>query len=124
MLTMGTEAEEEEKDAPDELSLDAILDVLSHHHRRTLFRWLREQPEQSVDAQALISHLIQQEQKRMRKTPNPDHIQAALYHIHLPKLSETGLVTHDETAQVYEYHSNDRLEKWLELIDSEHESEW
>ncbi|MDS0473513.1 hypothetical protein [Natrinema sp. 1APR25-10V2] len=114
----------EGEDASDELSLDAILDVLSHHHRRTLFRWVRDQPKQQADSQALIDHLIQQEHERMGKTPNPDHIQAALYHIHLPKLSETELVTHDEAAQEYQYHSNDRLEKWLELIDSEHESEW
>lgn len=114
----------EGRDAPDELSLDAILDVLSHHHRRILFRWLRDQPDQRADSQALINRLIQQEHERMGKTPSPDHIQAALYHIHLPKLNETGLVTHDEAAQEYQYHPNDRLEKWLELIDSEHESEW
>lgn len=114
----------EEGDPPDELSLDAILDVLSHHHRRTLFRWLRDQSDQRADSEALLNHLIQQEHERVGKAPSPDHIRATLHHIHLPKLSETGLVTHDEVAQEYQYHPNDRLEKWLELIDSEHASEW
>ncbi|MDS0473528.1 hypothetical protein [Natrinema sp. 1APR25-10V2] len=119
---MGEKADEGNASA--ELSLNAILDVLSHHHRRTLFRWVRDQPDQRADSQALIDHLIQQERKRLGKTPNPDHVQAALYHIHLPKLTETELITHDEAVQEYQYHPNERLEKWLDLIDAEHESEW
>lgn len=46
---------------PHELSLDAILDVLSHHHRRTLFRWLWDQPDQRANAQTVIDQIGEQE---------------------------------------------------------------
>ncbi|RKD88556.1 DUF7344 domain-containing protein [Halopiger aswanensis] len=105
------------------LSLDAILDALSHHHRRTLFRWLRNQPDQRANAEDVLNHLINQEQERMGKAPNPNHIEVTLHHVHAPKLSGLRLVTYDDAAEEYQYHTNDRLEKWLDLIDAEHELE-
>lgn len=114
----------EDEDDGFTLSLDAILDVLSHHHRRTLLRWLQEQPNQCADVQDVITQLVEQERERTGKTPNSDYIQITLYHVHQPKLSETELITYDDKEEEFRYHQNDQLEKWLELIDAEHESEW
>ena len=121
---MGTGDEGDSDVAEESLSLDAILDALSHHQRRTLLRWIREQPDQRAATSDVMKHLIDQEGKRTGHTPSPDHVELSLLHMHVPKLSNIGLLTYDEEAKEYTYHPNERFTKWLDLIVSEHESEW
>lgn len=105
------------------LSVDAILDFMAHHHRRAMLRALREAPDNTVSEDKLISRLQDQEQARTGKQPSWDHISAALHHIHEPKLSEAGIISYDESSEEYQYHPNDRVEKWLDHIESVHETE-
>lgn len=105
-----------------ELSLDAILDLLSHHHRRRMLQLLRDDTEEAVPQDELISELRNQEADRTSQQPSWDHLSAVLHHVHDPKLSEVEVISFDESEGVYHYHPDERLEKWLELIESEHES--
>lgn len=118
----GEEREGTDGDAPS-LSLDAILDILAHHHRRGLLLSLRESTEGRLSEDDVISLFQHQEETRVGKRPSWDHLSASLHHIHEPKLSEAGLVTYDESDSVYRYHPDERVEKYLDLIESEHETE-
>lgn len=105
------------------LTLDAVLDILSHHQRRDLLRLFHDSSTRTVDFEECVSHLLERERRRMGKVPGPDHLRITLRHVHLPKLGEMGLVTYDESAETLRYHPNDSVESWLDLIDSERDTE-
>lgn len=108
-------------DAP--LSLDTILDLLAHHHRRAMLHALMVKSENTIEEQEMIARLEGVEQKRTGEKPSSDHLAVSLHHTHLPKLSQAGVVTYDENEERYQYHPDEKIEKWLELIESEHEEE-
>lgn len=120
-MTSGGSGETNE-DAPT-LSVDAILDILAHHHRRALLRSLREAAEGQMPEAEIISLFQEQEEARLGKQPSWDHLSASLHHIHEPKLSEAGLITYDAGDGVYYYHPDERVEKYLDFIESEHETD-
>ncbi len=101
------------------LSLDAILDLLAHHHRRALLRKLRAASD-TVAEDELLGHVQEQEKARTGVLPSWDHISATLHHVHEPKLSEAGVLSYYEGKETYEYHPNERLEQWLDHIDEVH----
>lgn len=106
------------------LSLDAVLDLLAHHHRRALLKALQEDPDQRMSQTEVISLLQDQEERRVGQKPGWNSLSSSLHHIHGPKMSETGVLTYDETDEMYHYHPDERLEKWLELVESEANTEF
>lgn len=107
-------------DGETELSLDAVLDLLSHHHRRTILRTLRDRADEGVPLDEVISRLREQEARRSGQQPSWDHVSATLHHVHNPKLADSSVVDFDESEAEYHYQPDDRLERWLELVESEH----
>ncbi len=105
-----------------ELSLDAVLDLLSHHHRRTILRTLRERGGEGVPLDEVVSRLREREARRTGERPSWDHISATLHHVHNPKLADSRVVDFDESEAEYRYRPDDRLERWLELVESEHDA--
>ena len=106
------------------LSLDAILDILAHHHRRALLKALQRDPEQRMAQNEVISLLQDQEETRVGQKPSWNSLSAALHYIHEPKMSEAGVLSYDESDEMYHYHPNEGLEKWLSLAESETDNEF
>ncbi len=102
-----------------DLFVDAILDVLSHEHRREILQWIRDQPEQTADEQELVAHLIDYEEERNDKLPHPDHLKASLHHVHQPKLDNLDILTYAEGEQEFAYQEHPVLEEWLDMITDE-----
>lgn len=105
------------------LTLDTVLEILSHHHRRDLFRLFREESTDTIDFERCVNHLVERERQRTGQVPGPDHLRITLHHVHLPKLSQAGLVTYDESSETLRYHPDEGIEEWLGLIDSERDGE-
>ncbi|SFG33991.1 hypothetical protein SAMN04488063_1734 [Halopelagius inordinatus] len=120
MTTCGGDSPESEGPP---LALDTVLEILSHHHRRDLFRLFREESTKVVDFERCVSHLVERERERTGQIPGPDHLRITLHHVHLPKLSHAGLVTYDESAETLRYHRDEGIEEWLGLIESEGDGE-
>ncbi|MFC7212530.1 hypothetical protein ACFQO4_00310 [Saliphagus sp. GCM10025334] len=75
---------------------DQLFDCLAHHHRRIIIEVLRNSnsPKPTIE-------LTQDVIERIRKMSDedilsPESMQTSLYHSHLPKLKEAGLVEFDE----------------------------
>lgn len=105
------------------LSLDAILSLLSDRHRRDLLRYLIESEDDTCTHDKCIGYITRQEERRRGERPGHDEIAAALHHIHIPKLSDAGVVEYDGRSQEIRYWGNDRLEKWLQQIQAAEDEE-
>lgn len=101
----------------DELSLDFVLELLSHHHRREMIRHLRESSGQVHSLDEVVTHLARMERQRTGSKPGEDHLLSVVVHIHGPKLQEAGLCDYDVRSREVRYRPNDTVERLLDELD-------
>ena len=99
-----------------QLSLDAILGALSNVYRRDVLYFLVDSTDPVVPAEEVMDELVTRETERTGERPNRDNIELELLHFHLPKLADLGLVDYDNRHKDIHYHSNPRLEEWLNRV--------
>lgn len=100
------------------LSLNAILELLAHHYRRETLRFLSDVPNQTATVDELANRLITWEAERTGKRPARDEIEAQLHHIHLPKMTEAGIIEYDTRSKELRYWREERLEDLLSYLSS------
>lgn len=82
-------------------SLTDLYDALANDRRRTTLATLTE-VESPVEGETLARYVAEAEQEPEDGIPEEtvERIHATLYHVHLPRLAETGLVTYDPDRDV------------------------
>ncbi|WP_425498449.1 DUF7344 domain-containing protein [Natrinema soli] len=85
------------------LSVDAVFEVLAHHHRHVLLRFLSNAPERTATVDEVAAHLMKQEAQRIGEQPGRDQVEMAIHHIHLPMLTEVGIVEYDVRSTELRY---------------------
>lgn len=119
----GDHDTEEDTHQIPELSLDAVLDILSQRERRYILNYLVDSSTEVVPIDEVVKQIVRSETERLDEMPNRDHLELSLYHIHLPKLTDAGLLEYDSQSQQIRYWGNEQVEKWLERIQrEEHQS--
>ena len=98
------------------LSIDTILELLAHKHRRDLLGYLYDGPAGEPTLDELAEHVIEREMSVRNERPSREAVELQLRHIHVPKLAEAGLLEYDGHDQRVRYHGNDRVERWFERI--------
>lgn len=101
------------------LSIDATLELLAHHDRRRILDYLVTASEHVATTEELVEHLLQSKAAQTGEVPSRNHLEAALHHLHLPKLVDTGVIEYDPRSQQLRYLGDDRLEAWLKRIKRE-----
>ncbi len=59
---------------------------------------------------------MRQDEARTGESPGHDQVAATVHHIHIPKLSEVGILEYDARSQAIRYRSHTALEDWLDRI--------
>ena len=104
-VTSNSPTEHDNSDSrSDGLSQDVVLTLLSHRHRRVVLDLLRAQ-DRPLTLRDLRNEIIEREHGT--EITELDDEQAnqpmvALYHVHIPKLAEAGVVTYDHDRKVVE----------------------
>lgn len=108
--------------APDgggaDLSLNALLEVLAHHQRREILRVLADAPDHTASVDELISHVSDLEVDRTGERPGRDQLEMTFHHVHLPALTDVGLVEYDARSKDVRYRRHERVEDLLEYLGS------
>ena len=92
------------------LGVDAALDALGHRHRRALLDHLAN-GDDTADLSEVAQTLAASDRLSL------EDIRFDLYHLHLPKLEELGLVEFDAGSKKIRYKSDVRVEILLAMID-------
>lgn len=100
------------------LSLNAMLELLTHHHRRELLRFLENASDHATSIDDVVAHLIEKDSEWTGTRPAHNEVEAQLYHVHLPKLTSAGVIEYDAGSKELRYWDNDRLEALLDSIQS------
>lgn len=98
------------------LSIDAILELLSHRERRKVLEYLVQTTADTVQVEELLEYLAEDEADRTGGSPSRARFETSLYHLHLPKLADAGIVDYDPRTQQVRYYGKSQLEEWLERI--------
>ena len=103
-------------------SLDELLDALADQRRRFVLRTV-ERSETPMALADLADELVREEfgASPASVQDERERIYVSLYHCHLPKLAEAGLVTFDRAEKQVEFEaeSGDRATRLLERVADE-----
>lgn len=101
------------------LPVDTTLEVLSDPERRVILHYLRHVP----DGFATVEDLLDQLQAHYRSASNSvtsePELRVRLHHSHIPKLTSSGVLDYDSRTGAVRYWSNERVERWLDVIRAE-----
>lgn len=104
------------------LSLDSALNLLADYDRRRLLGYLVRDPDGTATVDELVDHLVRKRAERTGESPDPERVETALHHVHIPKLADSGVVEFDDRSGEIRYWGEDRLEAWFDRIRSHEES--
>lgn len=117
MDTNESQDESESKDDFDRRDVPeatTALDLLANSYRRIVLEYLVERTESVVTFDRLVEHVLEHEARTPGKGPTAREVRMELYHVHLPKLSEFGLLNFDGDDTV-EYSPDPTVEYLVEL---------
>lgn len=106
---------ETDVDSGPALDIDAILDLLAREVRRDVVDFCRCRENRHLR----IDHLAERVAERARRRGEPvrtDRVEAALHHVHLPRLEEAGVLEYDLRNGDIRYAGDERLEACLDRI--------
>ncbi len=100
--------------------LDTYLDLIADRHRRNLIHQLRHISNGLTTVDALVDELNRGERAAGTDGP-PDREDLAIqvYHTHLPKLADHGVVEYDPERGTVQYLSDERLEAVVDSFPGE-----
>lgn len=99
------------------LQTDEVFGLLAARERRRVLQYLTN-TEGSATIDELATALDREDAATTGPGTDPDRTRIELYHVHLPKLAEAGIVDLDERHGSVRYYPNDRVESLLEATSS------
>lgn len=88
----------------EDVSLDAIFDLLSHHRRRAILKLLLTH-DRALTLTDLRNEILETDQEVEITEIDGEQVKrvhASLHHTHVPKLAEAGIVVYDRDRHVVE----------------------
>ncbi|ADB63014.1 hypothetical protein Htur_4192 (plasmid) [Haloterrigena turkmenica DSM 5511] len=95
------------------LSTDAILELLTHPYRRAILQYLIDASDETATIDGVTTHLVDRESRQSDDRSDRDRLEIAIIHIHLPMLSEKGIVEYDVRSREIRYRRHEGLEALL-----------
>lgn len=95
--------------SPEAITLDQLFDIVSSGTRRWILEAVREESPRGIEEVTGFDRL---------RDRDPESIRAALYHNHLPRLNEVGLIQwHRERATIARGPRFGEIRPFLKLMD-------
>lgn len=104
-------ANNDSSQSTESLSLDACLEVLANHQRRTIIRYFHDSESDHAPVDELIAEIIDSETTATGKRPGHDSVASTLFHVHLPKLADIGIIDYDTRNMDVIYHGNEQIDE-------------
>lgn len=100
--------------------LDKCLNLVADRHRRRLIHQLRHGGNGERTIETLVDQLNGSEQAAAENRPSDrSELAIQVYHNHLPKLAELGVVEYDRERGTVQYRPNERVETVLDSLPEE-----
>jgi len=95
-------------------SIDRLFDMLADRRRRHVLQCLTDQPDGLAEFADLVDAVVGHEPET--EAGDRETIRTSLYHVHLPKLAEAGVIDYDMRSEAVRYTRHPLLEEYLANI--------
>ncbi|NUB93787.1 hypothetical protein HT576_22705 [Haloterrigena sp. SYSU A121-1] len=109
----GTEAECDFTDLEGSLSTDAMLELLTHPYRRATLQYFIDASDEAATIDEVTTYLVDHESQQSGDQSDRGRLEIAITHIHLPMLSEKGIIEYDARSREIRYRRHEGLEALL-----------
>jgi len=99
-----------------ELSLDACLELLANRQRRRILEVFDDGDLDHASIDELIAEIIEAEIGATGERPGHDTVASTLFHVHLPKFAEAGVLEYDSRNLEVRYRGDPKIEELFETI--------
>lgn len=93
------------------LSLDACLELLADRQRRLILGFFLDSGREHAPVDEIVSEIITDEARATGERPGHDSIALTLFHVHLPKFADAGVLEYDTRHLEIRYHGDPRIEE-------------
>lgn len=97
----------------DATPVDQVLEVLQHRLRRDVIEYFLDASERTAAVDDLVAHLARE---WPGDPPSRERLSVVLYHHHLPRLADAGIVEFDPELDSIRYYPDAAIEEWLTWI--------
>lgn len=94
---------------------DHFFATLTNQRRRHILAYLSDESSNSMTMQELVEDIAAHEKDR--KADSHDDIEITLFHHHLPKLADVGLIEVDKRTETVRYRDDPRVESLLAYLE-------
>ena len=98
------------------LSKKQVVGLLRHEQRRAIVTYFDQKTTDRASVDDLVEYIVSSDLKR--KKPSAKHrerIRIGLFHNHLPRLADAGVLEYDQRSETVRYWGDSRLETLLEI---------
>lgn len=106
-------SDSEQQDCSAEIDLDSCFALLSDSRRRAVIRYFGERQTHAVDIDELTEYIYA---NTTDEALTHSDILTSLIHIHLPKLSNAGVLEHDPVRHTVTYRGSELMEDVLDVV--------
>jgi DNA-binding transcriptional ArsR family regulator len=100
--------------------LDSCLELVADRRRRNLIHQLRQNGNEQTTIDTLVDRLNRGERAAGKdRPPNREGLAIQVYHTHLPKLADHGVIEYDPERGTVQYLSDERLEAVVDSLPRE-----
>ncbi|WP_425498616.1 DUF7344 domain-containing protein [Natrinema salinisoli] len=100
----------------DELSVDTCLELLANRQRRVLLRFFCDSNRDRASIDELVTEIIDEEAAATGERPGHDSVSATVHHVHLPKLTDAGVLEYDTHNLEVRYCGDPRIEELYQTV--------
>ncbi|RQG91567.1 hypothetical protein EA462_06325 [Natrarchaeobius halalkaliphilus] len=101
------------------VTTEVALELVTDQCRQQILHHLIENEDGAVDIDELVDRINSANVRTERPHRSPSHLKMTLYHAHLPKLAEAGVIDYDAQSDTVRYHATTRVEKLIAFITDE-----
>ena len=95
-------------------STDLLFELLADRRRRHILQCLTDQPDGVAEFTDLVDAVVGHESET--DAGDRETVRTSLYHVHLPKLAEAGVIDYDMRSEAVRYSEQPLLEECLANI--------
>jgi DNA-binding transcriptional ArsR family regulator len=106
-------------DAMTTRSPDALLSLVADRHRRQALQQLRKDTDGETTIDDLIDRLLGDDSLANATTVDREQLAIELYHAHLPRLADHGVVEFDPESRAVRYQPDEQIETFLDSLPDE-----
>lgn len=100
-------------------SLEALLGLVADRHRRRTIQQLRKEADGETTLDDLVDRLLGDASFTDENTIAREQLANQLYHAHLPKLADYGVVEFDPETRAVRYQPDEQIETVLDSLPDE-----